>query len=54
MATYSIVLAWRIPGTGEPGGPLTDLIVLAVLFLVILPLLDSKVLEGRIIYLRHQ
>ena len=20
MATYSIVLAWRIPGTGEPGG----------------------------------
>ena len=21
MATYSSVLAWRIPGTGEPGGP---------------------------------
>ena len=21
MATHSIVLAWRIPGTGEPGGP---------------------------------
>ena len=20
MATHSIVLAWRIPGTGEPGG----------------------------------
>ena len=20
MATYSSVLAWRIPGTGEPGG----------------------------------
>ena len=20
MATYSIVLAWRIPGAGEPGG----------------------------------
>ena len=20
MASYSIVLAWRIPGTGEPGG----------------------------------
>ena len=23
MATYSSVLAWRIPGTGEPGGPLS-------------------------------
>ena len=22
MATHSSVLAWRIPGTGEPGGPL--------------------------------
>ena len=22
MATYSSILAWRIPGTGEPGGPL--------------------------------
>ena len=22
MATHSHVLAWRIPGTGEPGGPL--------------------------------
>ena len=21
MATYSSILAWRIPGTGEPGGP---------------------------------
>ena len=21
MATHSSVLAWRIPGTGEPGGP---------------------------------
>ena len=21
MATHSRVLAWRIPGTGEPGGP---------------------------------
>ena len=21
MATHSGVLAWRIPGTGEPGGP---------------------------------
>ena len=21
MATYSSVLAWRIPGMGEPGGP---------------------------------
>ena len=21
MATYSSVLAWRIPGTGEPSGP---------------------------------
>ena len=20
MATHSIVLAWRVPGTGEPGG----------------------------------
>ena len=20
MATHSIILAWRIPGTGEPGG----------------------------------
>ena len=20
MATHSVVLAWRIPGTGEPGG----------------------------------
>lgn len=38
----------------DPFNPLTDLIVLAVLFLVILPLLYSKVLEGRIIYLRHQ
>ena len=23
MATHSSVLAWRIPGTGEPGGPLS-------------------------------
>ena len=23
MATRSSVLAWRIPGTGEPGGPLS-------------------------------
>ena len=23
MATYSSVLAWRIPGTGEPGGLLS-------------------------------
>ena len=23
MATHSIVLAWRIPGTGEPGGLLS-------------------------------
>ena len=23
MATYSSVLAWRIPGTGEPRGPLS-------------------------------
>ena len=23
MATHSSVLAWRIPGTGEPGGPPT-------------------------------
>ena len=23
MATHSCVLAWRIPGTGEPGGPLS-------------------------------
>ena len=23
MATHSRVLAWRIPGTGEPGGPLS-------------------------------
>ena len=23
MATHSSVLAWRIPGTGEPGGLLT-------------------------------
>ena len=22
MATHSSVVAWRIPGTGEPGGPL--------------------------------
>ena len=21
MATHSSILAWRIPGTGEPGGP---------------------------------
>ena len=21
MATHSIVLAWKIPGTGDPGGP---------------------------------
>ena len=21
MATHSSVLAWRLPGTGEPGGP---------------------------------
>ena len=25
MATRSSVLAWRIPGTGEPGGLLQDL-----------------------------
>ena len=25
MATYSSVLAWRIPGTGEPGGSWTRL-----------------------------
>ena len=26
MATHSSVLAWRIPGTGEPGGlPSSDL-----------------------------
>lgn len=37
-----------------PFNPLTDLLVLAVLFFVILSLLDSKLLEGRIIYLRHQ
>ena len=24
MATHSSVLAWRIPGTGEPGGLLSD------------------------------
>ena len=23
MATHSSVLAWRIPGTGKPGGPLS-------------------------------
>ena len=23
MVTHSSVLAWRIPGTGEPGGPLS-------------------------------
>ena len=23
MATHSSVLAWRIPGMGEPGGPLS-------------------------------
>ena len=23
MATHSSVLAWRIPGTGDPGGPLS-------------------------------
>ena len=23
MATHSSILAWRIPGTGEPGGPLS-------------------------------
>ena len=23
MATYSSILAWRIPGTGEPGGLLS-------------------------------
>ena len=23
MATHSSVLAWRTPGTGEPGGPLS-------------------------------
>ena len=23
MATHSSVLAWRVPGTGEPGGPLS-------------------------------
>ena len=23
MATHSIVLAWRIPGSGEPGGLLS-------------------------------
>ena len=23
MATHSSVLAWRIPGPGEPGGPLS-------------------------------
>ena len=23
MATHSSVLAWRIPGTAEPGGPLS-------------------------------
>ena len=23
MAAHSSVLAWRIPGTGEPGGPLS-------------------------------
>ena len=24
MATYSSILAWRIPGMGEPGGLLSD------------------------------
>ena len=24
MATHSSVLAWRIPGTGEPGGGRTE------------------------------
>ena len=24
MATHSSVLAWRIPGTGEPGGLLSE------------------------------
>ena len=23
MATHSTVLAWRVPGTGEPGGPMS-------------------------------
>ena len=27
MATHSSVLAWRIPGTGEPGGPPSPILI---------------------------
>ena len=33
MATHSSVLAWRIPGTGEPGGLLSTL--------------DNSVMDGK-------
>ena len=62
MATHSSVLAWRIPGTGEPGGLLSmgshrvghnrsDLAVA-----VAVSILNSKFLKGRdyvsVVYLK--
>ena len=64
MATHSSLLAWRIPGTGEPGGPLSmgshrvghdwsDLVAAILYYMYILPVIYSFV-NGHLDYFQQK